>query len=96
MREHRRRAADGGLPVPTKVWLKFRVFLMKGWMVLMPLRPLFPGRQQGFLVAELVWMQFLNFRPDRKRRLRPAPGERFLRLREFRSPSTELPPRQVM
>jgi hypothetical protein len=47
MWEHRRRAAGGGLPVPTKVWLKSRVLsLMKRWMVLMLLRPLFPDRQR--------------------------------------------------
>jgi hypothetical protein len=55
MWEYRRRAAGGGLSVPTKVWLKFRILsLMEGWVVLMPLRPLFPDRQQRFLVAGLV------------------------------------------
>jgi hypothetical protein len=97
MWEHRQRAAGGGRPVPTRDGLRFRVLsLMNGWMVLMPLRQLFPDRQRRLLVAELVDRQLLNFRPDGERRMRLAPEQRSLRVRAFRSPSTELQPGQAM
>ena len=74
MLEHRLRAAGGGLPAPTRVWLQSRVLRsMNGQAVLMRWRRLLRHRRL-LLVAEMVLIQFQNLHWDSERRMRPAPG----------------------
>jgi hypothetical protein len=71
MGERRLHAADGDLPAPTRVWLKFRVLPpMNGRAVLM--RRLLRHWRQRLLFAETAWIQFPNHRRDGERRMRPA------------------------